>query len=113
MAQPYLNRLIALVEGPDLDGYNLTCKHFFSGAALFVDKRMCASLTPKGIAFRLPQERCRELFAAGIAEPMRYFENSPVKKEYVLFPDVEKLNQAEINGFFRESIVFASRAATE
>lgn len=79
MAQPTLNRLIALGEGPDLHEYNLTCKHFFSDATLFVDKRMCASLTPKDIAFGLRQERCRELFAAGIAVPMRYFENSPVK----------------------------------
>ena len=36
---------------PDISGdISLECKHFFSGAALYAEERICLSLTPAGVA---------------------------------------------------------------
>jgi hypothetical protein len=58
VAQPYLNALQELIasELPGVPG--LVCKHFFSGAALYSNMTICASLTPSGLAFKLPEQRC-------------------------------------------------------
>ena len=47
MAQPYLDELTKLVQNINPGGYDLACKHFFSGAALYADGQVCASLTPR------------------------------------------------------------------
>jgi len=44
------------------------------------------SLTPMGLALRLPPETKERLLAVSQAEPLRYFPNSPIKKDYALFP---------------------------
>lgn len=59
MAEPYLQRLITMLREtrpPKPRGVQLVCRHFFSGAALFADSVMCASLTPAGLAVKL--SRC-------------------------------------------------------
>ena len=109
MAQPYLDQLQELVS-PNCDLYDeMTCKHFFSGAALYFNDRICASYTLKGLAFKLPLERCDELISQGRAVPLRYFNKSPVKKGYVLLPDWEKLSNTEISNYLLECVAHASK----
>jgi len=108
VAQPYLNTLEELVAS-ELSGIpGLVCKHFFSGAALYSNMTICASLTPTGFAFKLPEQRCSELIKSGTASPLRYFANSPVKRGYVLFPDTSSLGNAAIVSYLKECLAHAN-----
>ena len=44
------------------------------------------SLTPVRLALKLPPETKERLLADSQAEPLRYFPNGPIKKDYALFP---------------------------
>ena len=61
---------------------------------------MCASLSPVGLAFRLPVELRTELINCGAASKLQYFPKSPIKKGYVLFPDIDKVSDADIAKYF-------------
>jgi len=108
MAQPYLDELTQLVHDIDSGGFDMTCKHFFSGAALYADGQICASLTPKGLAFKLPESRCAALFAENAAIPLQYFDKSPVKRGYILIPDIDVLSKRDIRNYFDECIAYAT-----
>jgi dienelactone hydrolase/TfoX/Sxy family transcriptional regulator of competence genes len=60
-------------------------RHFFSGAAAYVNGRVCLTLTPVGLAMKLPEDDRARLIKQG-AKPLRYFPKGPVKKQYVLCP---------------------------
>lgn len=103
-----MNTLERLIAG-ELSGIpGLMCKHFFSGAALYSNMTICASLTPAGFAFKLPEQRCLELIKFGMASPLRYFANSPVKRGYVLFPDAGNLGNAAIVSYLKECLAHAN-----
>ncbi len=63
----------------------LEIKPFFGGAAAYANGRICISLTPVGLAMKLPAHGRSQLMDDG-AKPLRYFPNAPVKKQYVLVP---------------------------
>ncbi len=109
MAQPYLDQLRALVSAAD-GRRNLVCKHFFSGAAVYVEGNICASLTPKGLAFKLPETRCNDLFKQGKAIPLKYFDRSPIKRGYALLPEFRELSDTGISSYLDECIAYASSA---
>ena len=94
MAKEYLEKLSAFIETATAGGnknIHLECKHFFGGAALYAEKRICISLTPVGLAIKLPEETKNKLLKDKKAVPLRYFPKGPIKKSYVLFPGgVEK-----------------------
>ncbi len=64
----------------------LECRHFFSGAAVYRDGSIVASLTPVGLAFKVPTVVHDRLLESGRVLPLRYFPKSPIKRDYVLFP---------------------------
>ncbi len=106
MATEYLERLQSLLrplarELPaDVD---LAFKHFFSGAAAYANGRICISLTPVGLAMKLPEaERARMLEQGG--EPLRYFPGAPVKKSYAVAPAGLLEDEAELKLWARKSI---------
>ena len=89
MAKPYLEQLSNMIDdlGFKTSGQIiLECKHFFSGAALYVNGRICASLTPAGLGVKLPKEVRDKILFEGKGTKLRYFKNTPVKKEYVTLP---------------------------
>jgi TfoX/Sxy family transcriptional regulator of competence genes len=104
MAQPYLDQLQTLLDKSELDAENIECKHFFSGAAMYCDSKICASLSPKGLAFKLGDRASAKLIDSGQAQPLRYFAKSPIKRGYVLFPDYAKMSQKKINGYIRKCL---------
>ena len=108
MAHPYLEQLQHLVHDLDLASPDIVCKHFFSGAAAYAHGQLFASLTPGGLAFKLPEPRCKDLLSRDCAEPLRYFDNSPVKRGYVLFPEHGKLMKDELKQYFLESVSAAA-----
>jgi len=90
VAEPYLTELLELTEawrGADPSIGDVDCRHFFSGAAAYRDGVIVATLTPVGLAFKVPAEVRDDLLARGVAVELRYFDNSPMKRDYVLFPD--------------------------
>ena len=90
MAEPYLAVLMKMaMDWMEVDHRvgALECRHFFSGAAAYRDSSMVVSLTPVGLAFKVKTEVREYLLDSGRASPLRYFPKSPIKRNYVLFPE--------------------------
>jgi len=88
MAKEYFQKLENLVKKLDLVadiGPQIEVKHFFSGAALYLHGNICASWSPSGLAFKLPEQEVAHLIASGKAKPLKYFPKGHVKKGYALF----------------------------
>ena len=113
MAEPYLERLVAMLREANrpstASGVRLECRHFFSGAALYANGTICASLTPVGLAVKLPEESRAALLREGRAWPLRYFEEGPIKKEYVVLSAAAASKPAAVRALLRESIRYATR----
>ena len=89
MAKTFVIELARMIERAtfgQIGDVTLVCKHFFSGAAVYANGRICASLTPVGFAIKLPKESRDSLLTERGARPLRYFVNGPVKQEYVVLP---------------------------
>ncbi len=88
MAEPYLNDVTRLAgdwsSADDRVG-DLECDHFFSGAAVYRDGGIVATLTPVGLAFKVSAEVHDVLIGSGRAVPLRYFPKAPIKKNWVVF----------------------------
>ncbi|MDK1082060.1 MAG: TfoX/Sxy family protein [Anaerolineae bacterium] len=91
MAEPYLERLLKIVADLDplkISKMSLECKHFFSGAALYANGKICASLSPTGLALKLPEGLRFGLIKDGLAGEFRFFPKGPIKREYVALSKV-------------------------
>jgi TfoX/Sxy family transcriptional regulator of competence genes len=89
MAKKYLEQLTALMReatSAKVRHTTLECKHFFSGAAVYANGRICMSLTPVGFAIKLPEESRNMLMKQKGTKPLRYFPEGPIKKDYVVLP---------------------------
>ncbi len=90
MAEPYLSdlsRIIERLEPIPLENVTLETKHFFSGAALYANGKICASLSPAGFAVKLPEVIRQALISEGNADEFRFFEKGPIKREYAVLSD--------------------------
>ena len=86
MAEPYFERLSQIVsrlELPRTPPVTLESKHFFSGAALYANGKICASLSPAGLALKLPPSTRLCLIEAGKGTEFRFFAKGPIKRDYV------------------------------
>ena len=86
MAEPYLERLSQMVSRLELSqarGVALESKHFFSGAALYANGKICASLSPMGLAVKLPADVRRSLIEESKGTEFQFFASGPIKREYV------------------------------
>ena len=109
MAEPYLQDIQDLLDRlAPIAGVTqeLTCKHFFAGAAAYAEGRIFMTLTPVGLAVKLPPARCEELLAAG-GKPLRYFPGAPVKKGYVLLTDEAASGGQALAVLIGESVRFS------
>ena len=87
MAQEYVDKLTELIDGvkPKLPrGKAIEVKHFFGGAAGYVDGRIGMSLTKVGFALKLPDDTRSHLLKSRRAKELRYFPGAPIKKQYAL-----------------------------
>ena len=90
MAKEYLEQLSTImnrVTARRFSNVKFECKHFFSGAAVYADGRICISLTPAGFAIKLPENQRNILLQKKGTKCLRYFPKAPIKKDYVLLPD--------------------------
>jgi len=88
MAKEYFEQLSELIDKLNLESeknMEFEVKHFFSGAAFYVNGKICASISPVGFAFKLPEKEVNKLISSGNAKPLRYFPSGPTKKDYILF----------------------------
>jgi len=103
MAKEYFNKLIALVDKLKIEediSMPMEVKHFFSGAALYVNGTICASWSPMGLAFKLPEQEAEDLIAKGKAKPLKYFAKGHVKIGYALFEDPENRKSSTWKKYF-------------
>ena len=92
MAKEYFDKLSELIHELEIEeevGSPMEIKHFFSGAALYVKGKIRVTLSPVGLAFKLPITEVRELIDRGEAIPLKYFPKGNEKKGYALFENPE------------------------
>jgi len=75
-------------------------RHFFSGAALYINNKICASLSPSGLAFKLGDDEADILIKSGKAKPLKYFDKGRIKKGYVLFERPNFKNKSKWKRYF-------------
>jgi len=110
MAQEYLQQLTALIKQSTagrFKGVKLECKHFFSGAAVYADGRICISLTPVGFAIKLPEESRNILLKEKGAKPLRYFPKGPIKEGYAVLPIAMLKDAKALRRWVKASIEYA------
>ena len=67
-----------------LNDVELVIKHFFSGAAIYVNGKICITLTPVGFAIKLPETVRNDLMKEKGIKSLKHFPKPPIKKEYVV-----------------------------
>ena len=110
MAKEYLEKLSSLVERLNIKeeaDHPIEVKHLFSGAALYVNKIICASWSPVGLAFKLPEKEVVNLINSGKAMPLKYFPKGHVKKGYALFESPESSKPSRWKSYFVKSIKYS------
>ena len=106
MAKAYFERLDALLRPvarslpPEVA---LEIKHFFGGAAAHAQGRICITLTPAGLALKLPEDARGRLMKTG-AKPLRYFPKGPIKKDYVVIPRGFEDDRRKLKHWARKAI---------
>jgi len=93
MAKIYFEKLNNLINQLNLDSdilKTIEVKHFFSGAALYINNKICVSWSPSGLAFKLPQQEVNNLINKEKAIPLKYFPKGHIKKYYAVFEQPEK-----------------------
>ncbi len=109
MAEPYLRELQSIVGGMCLEGAPaISCQHFFSGAAAYIDGHIFMTLTPVGLALKLPEDDRGTLFDQG-AKPLQYFPAAPVKKDYAVLPTQLIDDDGVLSDWISRSIEFVRR----
>ena len=107
MAKEYLEQLSELILRLNIEkevDYRIEVKHLFTGAALYVNKNICASWSPVGLAFKLPEKEVVSLINSGKAKPLKYFTKGHVKKGYALFASPEKSKPSRWKAYFVRAI---------
>jgi len=107
MAKLYFEKLSNLLKEIDLQSENfvqMETKHFFSGAAFYVDNIICASWSPVGLAFKLPETDVKKLLRKGMAKELKYFPKGHVKKGYALFENPEDKKPSYWKKYFIRAI---------
>jgi TfoX/Sxy family transcriptional regulator of competence genes len=114
MAEPYLQELQSLLtKSAPRQGriVTVTCKHFFAGAAAYVDGHIFMSFTPAGLALKLPEDARAELRKLG-AKPLRYFPKAPIKKDYLVVSARMATDPKALSPWIAQSIAFARAGGT-
>ena len=111
MAEPYLKTLSTIVVELELSSskqIELECKHFFSGAALYANGKICTSLTPAGFALKLPAEVRKHLLESGEGKELRYFDKAPLKREYVVLPEALIADPKRLKKLLNQSVGYVT-----
>lgn len=111
MTKKYLEQLAPIMKrasSGSIKGVRLEHKHFFSGAAVYANGRICMSLTPVGFAVKLPEGSRNALVEQEGAKPLRYFPEGPIKREYVVLPEAVLNNTRALRRWVKISVQYAA-----
>ena len=106
MAKEYFEKLNRLLDELDIGselGATVEVKHFFTGAALYVDECICASWSPAGLAFKLPDKEVSDLIASGAANRLKYCASGHVKAGYAVFENPAVSNLTTWKSYFMKA----------
>ena len=112
MAKIFLDQLARMIHRATsgrIGDVSVECRHFFSGAAVYANGRICVSLTPAGFAIKLPKESRDVLFKRRGVKPLRYFAKGPVKKEYLVLPKALIRDRNCLRGLLEISVAYVLR----
>ena len=107
MTKEHLGRLSELMKRVAPRGFRnvkFECHHFFSGAALYVNGKISATLTPQGFAIKLPEKNREKLLKAGKAKKLRYFLKAPIKQDYILLSNAVFNDLKSLRGYIKMSV---------
>lgn len=107
MAKVYFEKLSDLVSHLGINDevpVDLEIKHFFSGAALYVNKTICVSWSPGGLSFKLSELEVNRLLSSGKAKPLKYFEKGNTKEGYAMFENPESSKKSRWKSYFLKAI---------
>ena len=108
----HLDRLTELLEQvrPALAAtHALEFKNLFGATAGYVNGAIFVSSGRFGIALRLPPATLEELFKEQGVEPLRYFPNGHIKKEYAVLPARILGDRGRLKKLVDASIAHAAR----
>ncbi len=115
MAEPYLERLSQIVDRLGLASagvVTLETKHFFGGAALYANGRICASLSPAGLAVKLPAGVRQSLIGERKGREFRFFAKGPIKREYVALSESAAQDEKMLEKLIKMSAGYVAGAAS-
>ena len=115
MAKQYLEKLSELMNramAGNFKNVDLECKHFFSGAAVYANGRICITLTPAGFAVKLPEEPRNALMRDSGTKQLRYFPKGPIKKDYVVLPEAMLEDMKTLRHWVKVSIEYVTGPPT-
>ena len=87
MANEYQEKLSGIIKRAAPEGFKnitLETKHFCSGAAVYANGNIFMTLTPKGLAIKLPEKIRNDLIEKNEAGHLQYCPKAPIKKNYVV-----------------------------
>lgn len=114
MSQKYLEQLIGLMERVGVDkNTKLECKHFFGGAACYLNGKIFASFSPVGFALKLPERYRSELIKKNGVKPLQYFPKAPIKKEYVVLPERMVANIEALGHWIKISVDYVLNKSSD
>ena len=97
MTKEYFEKLSGLILRLNIEkevDYRIEVRHLFTGAALYVNNVTCASWSPVGLAFKLPEKEVASLIRSGKAKPLKYFQRVMSKGDTHCLNCQKKANQA-------------------
>ena len=116
MAKIFLDQLTRMIDRATsgrIGDVTVECRHFFGGAAVYANGRLCASLSPVGFAIKLPKEWRDRLLKGRGAKPLRYFPKGPVKKEYVVLPKALIGDPNGLRGMLEISVAYVLHSSND
>jgi TfoX/Sxy family transcriptional regulator of competence genes len=109
MAEPYYSQLSAHIETIHFPNVVLECKHFFSGAAVYANGKIFASLSPAGFAVKLPEDVKAKLIRSDEGTEFRFFPQGPIKKEYVRLNETFLQDEQDFHEIMNQGIRYVVR----
>ncbi len=110
MAKLYFEKLTKLVADLVIEDEvecELEVKHFFSGAALYANDKICASWSPGGLAFKLTKLEANNFIESGVAKPLKYFDKGRIKEGYAMFESPESADNDQWKAFFIKAVNYS------
>lgn len=96
--------MVGIASSDKFSQTNLLVKHFFSGAAAYIDNKIFCTYTPKGIAVKLSKVKRENLITSKKGAELRYFPKAPIKKDYVILNHEILANEEELNYWICEAL---------